>query len=570
MKRLVRIWTAAALAVALAAQAAWAQQKLKPVALLVLPSYDELLADIDYLGTLADQQNAGKQIDALLTLFTGGQGLAGLDKSKPCGVALLLPQGQTVGLAFVPVTDLKKLLGALEGIVGQARESEDHQGVLELTIQGQTIYVKSAGGWAWASNSAEVLGQVPQSPQPWIGTLAKRYDVALEFRMRNVPEFFRQLALQALREGFLSALEQEDEEDGQQGGPHAGRLRELQKTFAQAQPKQVEDLITSLDVITIGCDVDRQGRVVALEFAVSFVPDSPFGKVIAESRAGQVTLGAFAPKGAMVRLHTSGQFGPNAQQYGLKQLDHLAKLIQEAIAEAELPDQESREAVKKLAKDLLQVWRQTIRSGEFEAAFSVENAEGRLFISGAALCAQGSDQVVRQVLELLQAEGVPVQFNAARQGGVTYHRIPLAGANEKLSQVFGQEVALAVGTGAKGVYFAFGNDALAELQKRVQASQGTPRPAQHYLTLVIAARPILQLLQDQLPDNPIVAQVAQLLPKEAKDQLRITADLDPQQASETVRFELDEGLLRLIIKGVQQVIQRFQQGVNGPAPVPQF
>ena len=59
---------------------------MKPLAVVVFSSYDELMKDVDFLGSLGGQPQASQMIDQMLQMFTQNKGLAGLDKSKPIGV----------------------------------------------------------------------------------------------------------------------------------------------------------------------------------------------------------------------------------------------------------------------------------------------------------------------------------------------------------------------------------------------------------------------------------------------------------------------------------------------------
>ncbi len=569
--KVIRAFLAAALAVVMVAQAAWAQQKIKPVALLVTPSYDELIADLDYLGTLANQPNVGQQLEGMLALFTGGAGLAGLDKTKPAGAVLALPPGQFAIAGFVPVKDLKQLLTSLQALIGEAKEKEN--GVYELTVQEQTIYVKAKGNWAWVSNSVEVLDQMPDSPQEWIAPLAKKYDLALQVRVSNIPEFWRQLAISWLREGFRQALEEQEKEqdDKEDDGAQLQQLLGLE---------YLAELIESLDTITLGLTVDRQNRLVALEVDVQMDPQSDLGKVFQDFRPGKETLASFAPQGAIVRVTLSAQFGPAAVKYYHSQIEQLEKMLAEVKKELHRhikrkkgeEDEELAEFFADLIDDLVEIGEQTLEGGEVEAAISIENHQGKLFACGAFRCgpsAQKAAEVIRNLLNLAQERGLPVQFNAAKKDGVTYHRIPLGGADETLNRLFGESVALVVGTDKETVYFAFGDGAMKELQQRVASSRNQlPKEAEHYFTLVVSTRPLLELLQKQLPENETVAQLAQILPPGNKDQVRIVSDLEGSR--ETTRIEVDEAVLKVIIQAVMRAFQGLGQPELQEAAPPQF
>ena len=89
-----------------------AAQDAKPVLTAAFAGYDEVFADLEYVGGLVDQPEMAKGLEAMLTMMTGGQGLAGLDKAKPWGAAMYLSGAEPHGFVFLPVKDMKKLLAA--------------------------------------------------------------------------------------------------------------------------------------------------------------------------------------------------------------------------------------------------------------------------------------------------------------------------------------------------------------------------------------------------------------------------------------------------------------------------
>ena len=75
-------------------------QTAKPVLVVSFPSYEKLMADVDFLGQLAGQPNRSQQIEAMIQVFTQGQGLKGLDKTKPWGGAVFATDADFSPVAF--------------------------------------------------------------------------------------------------------------------------------------------------------------------------------------------------------------------------------------------------------------------------------------------------------------------------------------------------------------------------------------------------------------------------------------------------------------------------------------
>ncbi len=551
MRRMFRMWLAAL--VVLVAPAAWAQEALKPVILAVFPSYDELMADVDYLGGLSGQPQASQQIEQILALFTQGQGLAGLDKTKPCGAAMFLDGGQPVGAAFVPVTDVKKLLASLEGFVGVAEESQDHHGLLELSVQGQTLYVKQQNGWAWFSNSPDLLAKVPKTPQEWIGPLAKLYDFAVQVRLQNIPEFYRQLAIELIRQGAEEGRAEIDDPE----------LQKMQKKALQIQLKQVEEIISSLDQITLGCRVDRKNRNVGVGVQLTALPDSVLGRVMAGYSPLPARFTAFAPQGAIFRINMAAGIGDAVRDYYRGQWGEIEELLtMVGDLRKKIPpdskDAEKMQGVISFLKGYMQFLNEVLEADGYELAFSVENQQGHLFLSGVGYAPGGPNFVefVTRGLDTLTevaGEHLKIQRDVARQGDVRFHRISAELDEEEraeVEQLFGTGAALVLAVSPNGVFAAYGAQALEKLQKRLAAAKASPPKKLPYFGYgEFALRPLLDLLKKQVPHEEVVPVMLEALPQGNQDKVRLKNQL--LRNGQRIELVIDEGVLRAILAAVR-------------------
>ena len=83
---------------------------MKPILVVSLAGYQRIMDDLAFVGKLSDSPDLAKNLEGMITFFTQGQGLAGLDKTKPWGLAASTDGLSFQLLGFIPVTDLKKLL----------------------------------------------------------------------------------------------------------------------------------------------------------------------------------------------------------------------------------------------------------------------------------------------------------------------------------------------------------------------------------------------------------------------------------------------------------------------------
>ena len=172
---------------------------MKTSAVLSLTSYDELLKNLDFIGELAGQPGSAQQAEMMINLFTQGQGLAGLDKSKPSGVIVQTDGMSVEVLAFIPVSDVKPLLGVLTAFDIVSEEGEN--GVFTVQAGPQELFVKSQGNWAFIARTVEALAAAPENPQQLLAGLDKEYDVALRLNVQNLPAKSVRKAIQGLQGG---------------------------------------------------------------------------------------------------------------------------------------------------------------------------------------------------------------------------------------------------------------------------------------------------------------------------------------------------------------------------------
>ena len=214
MKYLATLLMAAAVLCGACLSPCWAAEP-KPIAAVAITSYNDLIGDINYVGSLVERPNFGAAADGLVSLVTQFKGLAGIDKSRPWG-AILQAGGDDdiVGYVFVPITNFKEALGLLE--LFNTVEAEGGVYKLSPTNGNKTVYVKQHGKWACFSDKAETLAHVAIDPLEVLRGLEKNYIITGRVFLANVPD--------ALREKFLLKLKEGIREGGaQQEGRRIGR-----------------------------------------------------------------------------------------------------------------------------------------------------------------------------------------------------------------------------------------------------------------------------------------------------------------------------------------------------------
>ncbi len=141
---------------------AGAQNGSKPVIVISLSGYGKVLEDVGFVGRLAQQPGLQQQVEAMVTLFTQGQGLNGLDKKRPWGVVLNSVNGDFQPMGFLPVTDMKALLESLAQWTGPAEPSNAGKGLVEVQKPNQRLVPQGATGLGLHQSQSGQPGRHPR------------------------------------------------------------------------------------------------------------------------------------------------------------------------------------------------------------------------------------------------------------------------------------------------------------------------------------------------------------------------------------------------------------------------
>jgi len=116
------------------------------VAVVACDGYADLKKQIRWIGTLIGNPSLDGFAESFIMMATQFKGLAGLDVNRPVGVVVTVQGDAPVVHGFVPVKDLDKLLGALQGVLGPA---EQNGGLRRISPPGgMRLDIAEQAGWA--------------------------------------------------------------------------------------------------------------------------------------------------------------------------------------------------------------------------------------------------------------------------------------------------------------------------------------------------------------------------------------------------------------------------------------
>jgi hypothetical protein len=528
----------------LLAAASAAAQDLKPVAVVAITSVDETMADIGYLSTAAGMEDAGKMARAL-----GGGLTMGIDKKRPMGMYVVPKDGDFHAIAFIPVTDLKTLLGVHKEYIGEPKDAGD--GVLEIGMD-KSFFVKEQSGWAFTAESPEHLTGLPKDPSTLLGDLAKNYNIAAKVLVQNVPQELRQTALDEIKVGLERAL------DNPPPGAQIDRAA-LEKTTRNSL-KQIEQAFNEADEFTIGWAVDAAAKRTNLDVLITVKEGTELAKQLAlNTEVTSSFAGVLLPEAA-VTLNMSAKLSESdiAQMGAAFQAlrDHLTRHIDDDPNLAG----EQRTIAKEVMGKLLGVFEETAKTGKIDggAALVLEPKSLSMVAGGYVADGAAFEASVKQILELAKNEpNVPkVQFNAAKHGNITLHRTSLPVPDEpEARDLLGEKLDVVMGIGPQAVYLAAGKGGESLLKKVIDQSTANASKPVPPMQFNVALLPILKFSASMDANNQMLPALISTLEKSGTDKNRNDKLIITSQTvarGSMMRIEIQEGVLKLVGAAVRQ------------------
>ena len=516
---------------------------LKPVAVVTIASYERLMTDIAFIGNLAGSPDLDKNLEGMIQLFTQGQGLNGLDKKRPLGVTLTTDGTQFQPLVILPVNNLKTLLEALAGLVGEAQDAGN--GVFELNVFNQKLVVKEKNGWAFVAQTVEALDAAPKDPTQLFGGLEKSYDVAARLYVQNVPELYRNLLVDQLRVGVEAGL---NRGEGESDEAFAARQK-MVETQIEALSKTINDV----DQLTLGVALDTTAKSAHVDLSVSVVPDSDSAKQISQVQNWTTDFAGFLVPEAAASLNLTAKIEKSQIEQLVGGLNALRDQTMKHLENNEkLPDESSQKLAKEMVTQVFEAIQATIESGKVDAGATLNLSDKSMALVVGAYVADPKklEDALKKFAKLAEKEpNFPgIKFDATQYGGVRFHTtvIPVP-ADESIAKVLGDKLDVAVGIGAKSVYLAVGTDSQALCKKLIDTSKADAGKQVPPFQLNVSLAPIFQFaaaMQGEDEGAAVRAMAKDLAEAKGKD--HVTLVVSPQPNAIRIRLTAEEGVLQLL------------------------
>ncbi|MBL8829952.1 MAG: hypothetical protein JNM18_23435 [Planctomycetaceae bacterium] len=543
-KRLLAVALTAVVMVSTAVQAM--AQEMKPVIVASLAGYNELLKDIGFVGKVSEMPDLAQSVEGLVAFVTQFQGLAGLDKSKPIGVAVNTDGTQFQVIGFVPVEDLDKLLAALQGLVGEATDGGD--GCKIIRVKGFPLFVKAQDGWAFISYAKDAFASLPKDPTKLLGTLHTEYDLGVRVHMQNIPQAFRDIGLGQLQAGAQQGMKRLPNESDE--------AFELRKKLTQEQIGGLSDAFKEMDQITLGVAIDSVDRRLFLDVGVTVLPGGKLAKQLAGLENVKSAHTGFLAEAddSVANLHLASVMSEADAKQALSALESVRA---QAMTELEKKLGNATEAEKAQvtgwARDVFDVLTDTIKAGSLNGGAALVG-EGPITL-GAGMIAVGGERIekaFKEFIALAQTKPgydkaqVKVKFDADEHAGVRFHTvtipIPDDEKGQQAKEFLGDEIVLNLGFGKNSIFFAVGEDGVEALSEVIDESAKGVAEAMPF-ELNVALGPIINLALLSEPDKEELKVMAEALEK-GDDYISITTEANG--LSQLMRLEVEEGVIRAL------------------------
>jgi hypothetical protein len=524
--------------------------EIKPAAVLSIAGYDRAAEDVNALGSLQGDENLAGHLEGMLAFMTKGQGLAGLDKTRPCGV-FAGTDGEEVGhCVFIPVTDLDKLMSVVKIWTNSRLSAKDENGIYKLRAPKKTVYIQETHkGWAFAVENPEHFQHVPKDPTEWLDGLDSCYDAAVRIYVANLPEKVREDLHAKIKKHVKKMAERHKKKHKGHGFKDC--------PMAKYMKNHLKEMARDVDNVTVGVTFDSKSKQGVVEVKIAAKPDTALAKHFAQVGAMETAFGGFTlPEPALTARVTSQCPAPPT--------DVIDKMIEQMRARAykKIDRKSKSEAHTKVAREiadsLLDVVKKTTATGRHDCAMALALDDDAATLVGGRYVADGPQlekTVKRFIGELRQVhpekvDGI-VTLDAEKYEGVNLHvaEIPVPDEcpnHDKAVKLVGEKMTIVLGVAPKAVYIAAGRDAMASLKKAIDqslANQKSTSPVQ----LTLDAGQVIEFLEEYAP--PKCREKADILgdaieKANGADQIRLTAQ--PGDGVMTLRLELDEGVLRAL------------------------
>lgn len=445
---LSRLFCMSAVAIALFAPAAWAQEKKSdttkkaagPAVLVRVQSIDELLKTGDYIRTLLPEET-GEQIkqgiDFIRSVIDDKKGLEGVDVKNPIGAYITFGQefeGTPPVVVLIPIADQDTALEALKTRLGLEVEKEK-DGSFKTNVQQIPfpIYFRFANNYAYLTinDSANIDPKTLPKPADVLGGKPEHI-ISVTARIDRFPDALKKMAV-AYVENMLATYKDTP-------------IPNETKTIKEFKEKAIDELVVNLKNLLEGgeeaalrLNVDPKKDEIALELELKGLKGSKLAKDIMSIRENKSVIGgAISFPDSALRINLSASLPENLKKLFPAVVDDLIEMIKK---QGNIPGE-----IQTKAEPLIKAVLPTVKAGELDLGVAMvgpDQSEKYTAILGLKVVdGKKIEDAVRDIVkkELPPEISALIQLDVEKlEGGATLHTVKTSDfIDEKGEKVVGK------------------------------------------------------------------------------------------------------------------------------------
>lgn len=429
----------------------------RPLAIITLSSLQQAREKFEVLCDIAGHPETAEDIISRIDKATDT--LAGIDKSRPGGVAIYLdsifpPAFEFV--AFVPTLDTEAFLRTLELGPVISTPVTGEEGRFELLGPTQTSQVRVQNGYAFIQlpfmDPDEEFDRKLFDPVASLASQTQQFDLAVTLDVESVPKATRNLVLSFLTSTMSTQMQQRDEE------PEG--LYEMRRAWMQADIDSFKMLLDECQRVTIGISVESEQRLANIDFLMDVREGS---ELLNEITASVTKPSYFAPilnDDSAVSVSMSQVIADRDRQRYIGVLQGLHQELARQITLKNLgPELDETSPVT----GALTALQETLNEGHLDLfGQCYADSEGHLVVVGALRVLEGETIAagLNDMLQRLQdQDGLEtLQIGHADHAGIQFHRIEFDDPDPGRDAVLGPHAGFVFGSGPRSMWFGLGGD----------------------------------------------------------------------------------------------------------------
>ncbi len=470
-----RSWLMFACVAGLAFAPAVARADDKPAAPLIqvrLKSLDRTIDDVKYFLTLTGQKEAIKQFEEMPKAALPN-GFDGIDTKKPWAVYGLLKSDQQASpvVVMIPVTSEESFMKLLGNVPGLNPTKDGAAYLIQPPGLPVAVHLQFANGYAYAAarmdrnapEKADLLAPAVIFAQPIKGS------ADLQFRIDQIPDQFKQLALASMEVQLANQEEKRPDEDE---ATHKGRV-----AGGKAAGEVMKSIITDGGTFSLDINISREQEKFGLGFGLTAKPGTDLAKRLGALNAGNSLFAAWTKPAAAASLVLHGPLSEGAQ-----------KIIELAFTDALAEGVKRDKAKAAIAEKFISALMPTVKSGVFDFGFDWRGptAAGHYTLIGGMRLVDGDkiESLVKEVVaSASEKDRADIKLDASSIGEYKVHKLDVAHSFDKEGKKLLGDNPIYVAFRKDAVFVVLGENGLTVLGDALQSTGGTAPLASGHLNL---------------------------------------------------------------------------------------